>query len=126
MPPTNWELILAQLKTLGENTNKNFEEVKGMMSSFDERVRGIEKGEAGCQAMVAGRLDAAEKKLNEHTSDLEKLEKLIADQVLLVTKLIESQKQLKVIMNWALGIGTTVLIAVLIMFATGQATVVFK
>jgi hypothetical protein len=126
MPPTNLELVLAQIKTLGETTNKNFIEVKGMMSDFDERVRGIEKLEFVCQAATGGRLDAAEKKLSEHTSDLDKLEELIRSQALVVQDLITSQKQLKVIMNWALGIITAVIIAVLIMFATGQATVVFK
>jgi len=126
MPPSNWDLVLAQLKTLGDNTVKNFDEVKGMMSGFDNRLRGIEKGEAGCQAVVFGKLDSAWKKLDEHTSELNGLEKLIKDQAMVVQDLIASQKQLKVIMNWALGILTAVIIAVLIMFATGQATVVFK
>src|SRR3989304_618818 len=123
MPPTNWELVLDQIKTLGESMTKGFDEVKGAMSKFDDRVRGIEKGEVGCQAVTFGRLGAAEKKLDEHTTDLKDLEELIRAQAMVVTDLIASQKQLKVIMNWVLGIVTAVIIALIIMFATGQATV---
>lgn len=126
MPPTNWELVLIQIKTLGENVDKRIDEVKGMMSSFDERVRGIEKGEIGCQALVAGRLNAAEKKLDEHTSMLADLEKLVANQVLVVSQLIESQKGLNNILKWVLGIFTAVIIVIVIGLATGQAYVVFK
>jgi hypothetical protein len=117
---------MSQVNTLGERMDKSFDEVKGMMSAFDERVRAIEKGEAGCQAIVAGRLDAAWKKLDEHTSKLAEIEKIVSDQVLVVANLITSQKQLKEIMRWVLGIFTMILAAVLIALITGQAQVVFK
>jgi hypothetical protein len=126
MAPTNWELVLIQIKTLGESMNKSFDEVKGAMFNFDERVRGIEKSEVGCQAVVSGRLDAAEKKLDEHTSMLADLEKLVANQVLLVSQLIESQKGLNNILKWILGIFTAVIVVIVIGLATGQAQVVFK
>ena len=126
MPPANWEIVLAQVKTQGESMNNSFDEVKGMMRAFDERMRDIETGEAGCQAFTTGRLDAAWKKLDEHSGDLKDLKTIVSDQVLLVADIIKYQKQIQKFMNWLLGILTTVMMAVLILFATGRAQVIFK
>jgi hypoxanthine-guanine phosphoribosyltransferase len=126
MPPNNWDIFQNQIRTLGESMAKNFDEVKGMLNAFDARVRSIETGEAGCQAIVASRLDAAWKKLDEHTSKLNDTEKIVNTQVLVVDKLIDSQKQLKEILRWILGVITTIFIAIFIALATGQAQVIFK
>jgi hypothetical protein len=125
MPPGS-SAVQAQLNSLGERMEKNFDEVKAMMNGFDARVREIEKGEAGCQALVSGRIDAAWKKLDEHTSSLKEIENIVSQQVLVVTQLIESQRQLKDIFKWVLGIVTAVIIVIFIGLATGQATVIFR
>jgi len=126
MPPDSTAALQSQLNSLGERIEKNFDEVKAMMNGFDSRVREMEKGEAGCQAITSGRIDAAWKKLDEHTKTLEDIEKIVQDQLLIVSQLIESQKQIKDILKWALGIVTAVIVVVVIGLATGQATVVFK
>jgi len=126
MTPGNTATLQFELNSLGERMEKNFDEVKAMMNGFDSRVREIEKGEAGCQAIVTSRLDAAWKKLDEHTDSLKDIEKIVQDQLLIVSQLIESQKQIKDILKWVLGIVTAVIVVVVIGLATGQATVVFR
>ena len=126
MTPGSTAALQSQLNSLGERMEKNFDEVKAMMNGFDSRVREMEKGEAGCQTITSGRIDAAWKKLDEHTDSLKDIEKIVQAQLLIVSQLIESQKQIKDILKWVLGIVTAVIVVVVIGLATGQATVVFK
>jgi len=125
MPPGS-SAVQSQLNSLGERMEKNFDEVKVMMNGFDSRVREIEKSEAGCRALISERIDAAWNKLDEHTTTLKEINEIVTKQVLLVTQLIESQRQLKDILKWVLSIITAVIVVIVIGLATGQATVIFR
>jgi chromosome segregation ATPase len=116
----------AQLDALGERMDRNFEEIKAMMRSFDERVRAVETREAGCQPVIQARIDAAWRKLDEHDTSLRVLEKQLSEQTKNLNGVIEQQRSLYAILRWGVGILTALLTVTLGMFITGQAAIIFK
>ncbi len=80
--------------------DRGFGEMKEMLTGIDSRVRRLENSEAGCQPLVNARLDAAWRKIEEHSADIEELEK--AQKSLLET--ISELKQANRILTWIGGL----------------------
>lgn len=100
--------LQAQIDTLGTRMEKGFDEIKTMLSGYEERVRRLELHEANCSPMITSRMDAAWQKINEHARDIDEMKDAI-------TKLTQTNS----ILRWILGISTAVLTAVLIKLAAG-------
>lgn len=99
--------------------DQGFAEIKGMLTSFDERIRGLETREAGCQPLLTARLEAAWRKLDEHDAEIKTLSALVSTQNNQVSTM-------RGIASWALGLLTLILGAVLVALATGKATLIFR
>jgi len=109
----------SQVDLLGERMDKGFSELKEMLIRYEERLRGVETREVGSFAVVGSRLDAAWKKIDDHTEEI----KILSDTLSGVGK---SAVLLETIFKWLLGVVTAVVIAVVIAFATGRIGVVFR
>jgi hypothetical protein len=49
----------AQIDQLAESMRAGFGEIKTMLQALDDRVRAIEKNEAGCYPVMSSKIDAA-------------------------------------------------------------------
>jgi len=70
MTPENISAFQAQIDNLGERMDKGFDELKSFLRSFDDRLRAIERMEAGCQPIVTARIDAVVHQLSDHETRL--------------------------------------------------------
>jgi hypothetical protein len=102
--------------------DKGFDEIKVLVRSFDERVRGVEMQEAGCQPLLSGRIDAAWRRLGEHDSTFDKHDGRLKDLEAQLGRLM-TMYAIFVFIGSALGLSVIALIWALI---TGQAQVVFR
>jgi hypothetical protein len=127
MPPGNVNAAAAaalqdQIDNLGARMDKGFDEIKALVRSFDERVRGVEMQEAGCKPIITSRVDASWRKLDEHDTTLGKHDERIKTLDKQLGRLM-SMYGIFVFIGGGLGLSVIALIWSLI---TGQATVVFR
>src|SRR4030065_2053131 len=101
-----YELFQMQLKELKDRMDKGFEEIKALLRSLDERVRGVESNEAKCQPVLKNRLDSAFEELDEHDLSIKDLTKLANAQATTISTVIEAQKHLNTLLKWGFGIVT--------------------
>lgn len=93
--------------------DQGFQKLEAMLASYETRVRAVENNAAGFQPVVSQRVDAAWKKIDEHSSDISNIKTAMID-------LIQTNKVLK----WMLSIFAAVLISIIIAFATGRLQIV--
>jgi hypothetical protein len=122
MPSESSDTLQIQINTL----LNSMDEIKSILHSMDDRIRGLENREAGCQPLITSRLDAAWRKLDDHDVQISMLMSDSQERKLTIQDLRNEFRGVKSILNWLLGITTSLLIAILIMFATGQAMLVIK
>ncbi|NMC54979.1 MAG: hypothetical protein GYA48_15235 [Chloroflexi bacterium] len=79
---------------------KGFDEIKRMIRDFDVRVREVENREAACQPVVQQRLDAAWRKIDEHSTQIKEQDARLDAMNNLITKL----EQANTLLVWLLGI----------------------
>ena len=115
-----------QLKELKERMDKGFEEIKSLLRSLDDRMRGVETHAAKFEPVLTTRLNSAEHDLDEHTLSIKDLTTLANEQAKTITAVIEAQKHLNTLLKWGVGIFTAVITVVVIALITGQAYIVFK
>jgi hypothetical protein len=114
--------IIADIKIL----NDHLQDIKTMLERSEERIRILERlGDKTTPVMIR-RVEALEDTAKVHEKELEALQDLITKTAHSVDKLSDSFNDMQKIWKWALGIFTTILVAVLIMLLTGQAEVTFK
>jgi DNA repair ATPase RecN len=140
--PINTSTLQIQIDGMGAMMKDNFAEMKEMLAGLDDRLRKIETREAEYQPMTKTRLDAAWSKIDGlvntvgcqatdinnlgHKAEslkerMETVEKIVEKYGLLITEFAQTNKTLK----WLTYILTAILIAILISFATGKATIAF-
>ncbi len=121
MPPprVNTDALQAQILALSERTENGVNEIKDMILAIDARLRAIEIAQAGELPLLRIRLDAAWKKIDGHEERIGKLAENAATA-------LATASRLESVTKWLLYIFTAVLIAVVILFVTGKATIVFK
>ena len=116
----------SALKTQIEGLGSRINDVKNLLVNYEERIRCLERAGDKTTPMFDKRLELLEKTSDEHDEELKILAELINTQAKSIENLKSSMDTMKTIWKWGLGVFTAVIIAVIIMFATGQATVVFK
>lgn len=121
-PRATNETIRVQLKGL----NTQIEDVKKLLIGNEDRIRCLERSGDKTTPLTNKRIEDLETVTKDHEEQLEELRTLIRTQAQTVQKLTDSFVNMQMIWKWALGIFTTVMIAILIMLVTGQAEVIFK
>jgi hypothetical protein len=92
--------LQTQIDELGGRMDAGFRELKEMFRDFEERVRVSEQREAGCQPVVQARIDAAWRKIDEHTSDI----KCLNDTIKAMTETISALRHTNRILTWLGGV----------------------
>lgn len=119
IPRASADALQAQITALAERTEDSLNEIKGMLVALDARLRAMEIAQAGELPLLRIRLDAAWKKIDKHDEMIGQLAKNVA-------AALATANRLESVAKWFLAIFTAVLIAVVILFVTGKATIVFK
>ena len=114
--------LQAEIKGLGEG----IEDIKKLLVAYEERIRCLERAGDKTTPMVDKRIEILEKTSKEHTEELKELVKMINTQAISIENLKHSIDTMKTISKWFLGVFTTVIVAVIILLVTGQASVIFK
>ena len=117
--PPYYIALQAQLDNLGSRMENSFNEIKVMLSGYDVRLRDLEKSNIQVETTTGISMNAAWKRLDEHTDKLIRIEDDIG-------ALKESSKRLNEIFKWLLGIFTVVFTGALMLFISGKATIIFK
>jgi archaellum component FlaC len=102
---TNVELreALARQEARLERIEKDIVEIKETVTCSDERVRAIEKQEAGRNPLTDNRIEQIEKRLEKHDEQIAEL-----------TKNVESLHQTVKVVTWVCGIAGAAIITWLI------------
>ncbi len=102
------------------------DDVKKLLANYEERIRCLERAGDSTRPVYENRIASLEKTAEDHEKEIKELTTLINTQAQNIDKLSNSVDSMKTIWKWALGIFTTVMIAIIIMIVTGQAQVIFK
>lgn len=70
MTPPNLQALQAQLTALGETMQQSLQRVETNIQDINNRLRGLENREAGCQPLINQRLDAAWRSIDEVKAEL--------------------------------------------------------
>ncbi len=119
IPKVDSTALQAQILALSERTENGLTEIKEVLLALDARLRAMEIAQAGELPLLRIRLDAAWKKIDKHDELIGKLAENAA-------AALAAASRLESVAKWFLAIFTAVLIAVVILFVTGKATIVFK
>ena len=114
------------LKTEITGLGSQIADVKKLLISNEDRIRCLERLGDKTTPLIEKRLEILEKLTEAHAKELEELKGLIITQAQSITELTHSFETMQTIWKWALGIFTTVMIAVIILLVTGQAEMIFK
>lgn len=96
-----------------ERIEAGFARIDSSLKALDDRLRQSEMREAGFATPTITRVDAAWRKIDEHSAVLTELQRDLL-------QLTASVSQLQTILRWLLGIFTSLIVAVLIALATGH------
>ena len=99
-----------------ERIEAGFARLDLAIRQLDERLRQSEMRDAGFAGPTQARVDAAWRRLDEHSAALAVLERELRD-------LVSTVNQLQNILKWLLGIVTSLFVAVLIALATGHLSI---
>ena len=121
-PRATNETIRVQLKGL----TTQVDDIKKLLVGNEDRIRCLERSGDKTTPLTNKRIEDLETVTKDHDQELEDLRSLITTQAQTVQKLADSFGTMQTIWKWALGIFTAVMIAVIILFITGQAEVIFK
>jgi uncharacterized coiled-coil protein SlyX len=116
------ENLHSQIKGLGTQ----IEDIKKLLLGNEDRIRCLERVGDKTTPLTEKRIKDLEDTANNHDQELKTLRELIAAQAINIDKLTTSFETMQKIWKWALGVFTAVIIAVLILLITGQATMIFK
>lgn len=122
MPTGNDYVTQSQIDSFAERMVQGFDELKNMVRPLDERLRAIERMEAGCYPVTVTRIDAVVKQLSDH-------ETKIAAKSQQINKLEQQVSKLAGMYNFFIFISSAFglsLIALIWALITGQAHIVFK
>lgn len=99
-----------------ERIEAGFSRLERRITDIDERLRQAEMRDASFSAPTGAKLDAAWRRIDEHTTALVELQKDLM-------QLTASVRQLESILRWCLGIITSLLTALLVGLATGHLSI---
>lgn len=104
-----FDSLQKQLDQLTSRVDQGFERLEVLLRGYEERTRQIETHEAACAPLLTSKIDAAWRKIEQHSTEIETLRTILTD-------IAQTNKVLK----WLLAIFTAVLSALLIGLVTGQ------
>lgn len=110
--------IQAQLNNLGDRIDKGFSELRETIMGYEARIRILENTQAGCQPLMTSRIDAAFRKIDEHTTKIEALTEANQQLKQIITELQHSNK----ILTWLGGL----LGSALLLWLVNQLLVLIK
>lgn len=132
MPPGE-SAIQSQIDSLGDRMATGFGELKDILRPVEDRLRAIERMEAGCQPVMITRIDSVIKQVADHETRLQNKSQQIINLEKQVTSLAEQIKSLVGIYKsmvkfyWAIGIPFILAVGGFLMsLILGKAIVVFK
>lgn len=102
-----------QIDQIAQRMDQGFQRLEDLLRAYEERTRSIETREAACAPILTSKIDAAWRKLNDHESAIDALNKIVLD-----------ISQTNKILKWLLGVFTAILTALLIGIAIGQIQLV--
>jgi len=114
------------LQTEIQGLGGRIEDVKNLLVCYEDRIRSLERAGDKTTPLIEKRIKDLETTSKGHDQELKDLKELINTQAKSIQKLTDSFEIMQTIWKWAMGIFTTVMIAVIILFITGQAEVIFK
>ncbi len=126
MSPGEGRVSNLALKTELEGLGGDIKEIKTLLEKLEERLRCLEKSDAGSHPVMLNRIETLETKVTQHDRDLKALQQMITDQKDSINNLKNSLDSVKTILKWLLAIFTAVAITVISLLVTGQALMVFK
>ncbi len=126
MPDEENRVSNAELKLELKDLGSQITDIKTLLVANEERIRCLERTGDKTTPITEKRLEILEKLTDAHAQELEDLKEIITTQAQSIEKLKDGFDDMQKIWKWALGILTTVMIAVIILFITGQAEVIFK
>jgi chromosome segregation ATPase len=98
------DVLRSQVEALGETMKVGFDEIKGLIRGLDERVRQIERNEAGCTPVMQSKIDAAWRKIDELDAKINEQARTTAERLQRLTKLEQQMATLQGILAF---LGTT-------------------
>ncbi len=121
-PRATNETIKVQL----QGVRTQIDDIKKLLVGNEDRIRCLERTGDKTTPLTEKRIKDLEDTADDHDRELKELRDLITLQTQNIDKLKDSFEGMQKIWKWALGVFTAVMIAVLILFITGQAEVIFK
>jgi uncharacterized coiled-coil protein SlyX len=114
--------VTAEIRLIGAQLS----DIKSFLENFEGRIRNLERVGDKTTPLTEKRIELLEKISEFHNKELKDLKDLITATAHNVDKLSVGFNDMQKIWKWALGIFTVVMTAMIILFITGQAYVVFK
>ena len=99
-----------------ERVEAGFNRIEAAIRALEDRQRQSEVAQAGFAPQAITRLDAAWRKIDEHSAVMVELQKDLL-------QLTQSVDQLQGILRWMLGIFTSLIAAMLVALATGHLSI---
>lgn len=110
MTPPNLQALQAQLTALGETMQQSLQRVETNIQDINNRLRGLENREAGCQPLINQRLDAAWRTIDEMKTEMAAIKKSAGDEkIAMGNRIAKLENSLGMVM-WVGGIVGTAII----------------
>ena len=116
---TTQSALQTQIDNFGARMDKSFDELKLMLGTYENRLREMEKEGAAFRPILESRVDAAWRRLDEHTVEIKDAQKTSATALLVADKL-------EGIAKWMLGIFTAVIVATVIAIISGRFELIVR
>jgi hypothetical protein len=113
MTPTASNYTQGQIDQLADTVRQGFGEIKTMLQALDERVRAIEKNEAGCYPVMTSKIDAAWR-------EIDSLKAKADDRLARLADLEHTVRVMQKIMIWLSTTVGAMTLALLWQLLTGQ------
>ena len=126
MPDISGRVSNESLRSQIQGLGVQIEDVKNLLVNYEARIRCLERAGDKTTPITEKRIDILEKSSEAHAKELDDLREMITTQAQSIKDLTNGFETMQKIWKWALGIFTAVMIAVIILFITGQAEVIFK
>ncbi len=96
----SYQVLQEHINALGATMEKGFTEIKGLLSTYEARVRALEQAEAGCQPIITSRLDGAYLRIADHDG----LFRTMREEIAVMRKQVEGLEASNRILKWFAGV----------------------
>jgi hypothetical protein len=111
MTPTNLSTLQAQLAALGETMQQSLQRVEINIQDINQRLRGLETREAGCQPLINQRLDAAWRTIDEQKTEIATVKKTAEEErIALAERITKLESRLALVTGVGSLAGTAIIL----------------